>query len=79
MGCARLVQTQLHTDNDYTGFDCPGRTVAIVGSRGGQVRGKYHRIGLGINVHGSLQYIPGGNYTYRIELQQQFSATRNYL
>lgn len=69
MGSAELVQTQLHTDNDHTDFDRPGRTFAIVGPRSGQVHAKCHRIRFGIYVYGSLQYILGGNYTHRLELQ----------
>lgn len=69
MGSAELVQTQLHTDNDHIDFDRPGRTFAIVGPRGGQIHAKCHRIGIGIYVHGSLQYILGRNYTHRLKLQ----------
>lgn len=68
MGRAELVQTQLHTNNGHINFDRPGRTFAIVGPRGRQVRAKCYRIGYRVYVHGSLQYIFGRNYTYRHEL-----------
>lgn len=67
MGRTGLVQTQLHTDNDHTDSDRSGRAFTIVGSCGGQISAKC-RVEFGINVHGSLQYIPGGKYTYRLEL-----------
>lgn len=69
MGRAELVQTQLHTNNDHINFDRSGRTFAIVGPRGRQIHAKFHRIGFRIYMHGSLQYILGGNYTHRLKLQ----------
>lgn len=68
MGRAGLVQTQLHTDNDHTYSDRPGRAFATVGPCGGQISAECHRVGFGIDVYGSLQCNPGGKYTYRLEL-----------
>lgn len=68
MGRTELVQTQLHTDNDHTDSDRSGRAFTAVGPCGRQISVECYRIEFGINVHGSLQYIPGGKHTYRLEL-----------
>lgn len=68
MGCAELVQTQLHTDNDYSDPDRPGRAAAALGPHGGQIRAERQRIRHGLVVYGPLQYILGGEHTGRLEL-----------